>query len=145
MDMFTRIGDVLPRCRVYHSLFPSHERLLQAISIAYLDIIHFCIDAKTTFRKLKKSTTSKVSTSSWEFQLIYSVVHLTLKLIWKDFNKEFAETLNNFRNHVKNIEKEASLSNIIEASDEQSLTRADRKEKERRRKSKCLNIEQDMS
>ena len=59
IDMFTRIGDILPRCQVYHSLFPSHERLLQAISIAYLDIIHFCMDAKTTFRKLKKSTTSK--------------------------------------------------------------------------------------
>jgi hypothetical protein len=59
--MFTRIGDVLPRCRVYHSLFPSYE------------------------------------------------------LIWKDFNKEFDETLNNFRNHDKNVEKEASLSNMIEA------------------------------
>ena len=59
IDMLTRIGDVLPRCRVYQSLFPSHEQLLQAISLAYLDIIYFCMDAKETFRKLKKSTTSR--------------------------------------------------------------------------------------
>ena len=59
IDMLTRIGDVLPRCRVYQSLFSSHERLLQAISLAYLDIIYFCMDAKETFRKLKKSTTSR--------------------------------------------------------------------------------------
>jgi hypothetical protein len=61
IDMFTRIGDILPRCQLYHSLFPGHERLLQAISVAYLDIIHFCMDAKMTFRKLKRSTTGKVS------------------------------------------------------------------------------------
>ncbi|KAH0556319.1 hypothetical protein GP486_005756, partial [Trichoglossum hirsutum] len=118
IDMFTRIGDVLPRCRAYYSLFPNHERLLQAISMAYLDIIHFCTDAKATFRRLKKSTT----------------IQFTLKLIWKDFNKEFDEAMSNFRNHIKSVEKEAGLSNMIEASDERSLARADRAEKERQRK-----------
>ena len=58
LDMFERIGDILPRCYTYQHLFPHHERLLQAISAAYLDIIYFCVDAKKTFRKLKKSTTS---------------------------------------------------------------------------------------
>lgn len=57
--MFTRIGDILPRCRVYQALFPSHGRLLQAISVVYLDIIYFCTDAKITFRKLKSSKLSK--------------------------------------------------------------------------------------
>ena len=59
IDMFERIGDILPTCEVYQSLFPSHGRLLQAISVVYVDIIHFCMDAKTTFRKLKKSTTGR--------------------------------------------------------------------------------------
>ena len=59
IDMFERIGDILPTCEVYQSLFPSHGRLLQKISVVYLDIIHFCMDAKTTFRKLKKSTTGR--------------------------------------------------------------------------------------
>ncbi|KAH0538694.1 hypothetical protein FGG08_004711 [Glutinoglossum americanum] len=118
IDMFTRIGDVLPRCQVYYSLFPSHGRLLQAISVAYLDIIYFCMDAKAIFRKLKRSTT----------------VHFTLKSLWKDFNGEFEETLNRFRNHIKNVEKEAGISNLIEASTERALVQADRAENERRRK-----------
>ncbi|KAI9769861.1 MAG: hypothetical protein M1839_003580 [Geoglossum umbratile] len=118
IDMFTRIGDVLPRCQVYHSLFPSHERLLQAISMGYLDIVHFCINAKAMFRKLKRSTT----------------VHFILKSLWKDFNGEFEETLNEFRNHIKNIEKEAGVSNLIEASTERALARADRVQSGRRKK-----------
>ena len=60
IDMFTRIGDNLPRCQVYQSLFPCHGRLLQAISVVYLDIIYFCVDAKTAFRKLKERTTGKI-------------------------------------------------------------------------------------
>lgn len=61
IDMFRHIGDVLPRCQVYYSLFSDHASLLQAISRAYLDVIYFCVDAKTTFRKLKKSTTGESS------------------------------------------------------------------------------------
>jgi len=60
LDMFERIGDILPRCYTYQHLFPHHERLLQAISAAYLDIIYFCVDAKKTFRKLKRWTTGNV-------------------------------------------------------------------------------------
>jgi hypothetical protein len=51
--MFTRIGDVLPRFQLYEALFPSHERLVQALSVVYLDILIFCIDAKAVFRKAK--------------------------------------------------------------------------------------------
>ena len=60
IDMLSRIGDNLPRCRIYQTLFPSHGRLLQAVSVVYLDIIEFCMDAKTTFRRLKKSKISKI-------------------------------------------------------------------------------------
>ena len=63
-------------------------------------------------------------------------MHFTLKLLWKDFNGEFEETLNGFRNHVKNVEKEAGVSNLIEASTERGLARAERAENERQRKSK---------
>ena len=70
------------------------------------------------------------------------IVHFTLKSLWKDFNGEFEETLNRFRNHVKNVEKEAGISNLIESSSERALARGeralahgDRAEKERQRKS----------
>ena len=65
--MLTRIGDNLPRCQIYQSLFPSHGRLLQAISVVYLDVIHFCVEAKTIFRKLKKSSTGEPFISQPEF------------------------------------------------------------------------------
>ena len=48
--MFARIGDVLPRFRTYEKLFSNYERLIEALSIAYLDIITFCSDAKAVFR-----------------------------------------------------------------------------------------------
>jgi hypothetical protein len=63
-------------------------------------------------------------------------VHFILKSLWKDFNGEFEETLNKFRGHIKNVEKEAGVSNLIEASTERILVQADRAENERRRKSR---------
>lgn len=58
MTMLGRIGDVLPRCQVYQNLFSTNQRILQLISVAYVDIIYFCWTAKKSFRKMKKSTTS---------------------------------------------------------------------------------------
>ena len=55
VEMFARIGDVLPRFRTYERLFSNHERLIQALSVAYLDVITFCTDAKAVFRHGKSS------------------------------------------------------------------------------------------
>lgn len=54
--MFARIGDVLPRFRTYERLFSNHEPLIQALSMAYLDIITFCTDAKDVFRRGQRSS-----------------------------------------------------------------------------------------
>jgi hypothetical protein len=59
-----------------------------------------------------------------------------LKSLWKDFGAEFEEILTKFRNHVKNVKEEAIVSNMIEDANERALGRADRKGKERQRKSK---------
>jgi hypothetical protein len=59
-----------------------------------------------------------------------------LKSLWKDFGAEFEEALTRFRNHVKNVNKEAVVSNMIEDANERALGRADRERKERQRKSK---------
>jgi hypothetical protein len=63
-----------------------------------------------------------------------------LKSLWKDFGAEFEETLTRFRNHVKNVKKEAMVSNMIEDANERALGRADREGKERQRKSELFNI-----
>ena len=53
--MFGRIGDILPRFRIYEKLFPDHHRLVQALSRAYLEILNFCSKAKAVFRRGKRS------------------------------------------------------------------------------------------
>ena len=68
--MLSRIGDILPKCEIYQALFPSHDRLLQAISLVYLDVIYFCVDAKTTFRKFKRSKSRKLSIADPKFNSI---------------------------------------------------------------------------
>jgi len=50
IDMFEKIGEVLPRLQVYTRLFPNHQRLLDKISGAYLGIINFCMEAKQVFK-----------------------------------------------------------------------------------------------
>ena len=54
IDMFERIGDVLPRFQAYERLFPSNERLVQSLSTAYVDILKFCSDVKAVFRRGKR-------------------------------------------------------------------------------------------
>jgi hypothetical protein len=56
VEMFARIGDALPRFRAYEMLFPNHEGLRQALCNAYLNILTFCIDAKSIFLRARKSS-----------------------------------------------------------------------------------------
>ena len=56
VEMFARIGDVLPRFRRYERLFSNHDSLIQALSMAYLDIITFCVNAKAVFRRGQRSS-----------------------------------------------------------------------------------------
>jgi hypothetical protein len=41
VDMLAKIGDVLPRFRIYEALFRNYERLLVALSSAFLDLLRF--------------------------------------------------------------------------------------------------------
>lgn len=53
VDMFTRIGEVLPNFRVYQRIFEGHLTLFNALSEVYLDVITFCLEAKKVFSKAK--------------------------------------------------------------------------------------------
>jgi len=112
VEMFSRIGDVLPRFRVYELLFPNHERLRQALSDAYLDIISFCIDVKNVFSKASNSSSMKRA--------------ISFKILWKPLSSRFEEYLAQFRRHRQNVEKEAGLSHMLEARQAWDLARAER-------------------
>ncbi|KAL9118913.1 MAG: hypothetical protein Q9187_004535 [Circinaria calcarea] len=120
VDMFVRIGDVLPQFRVYEKLFASHERLVQALSKVYVDILEFCTDAKAVFRKGKRPSTSTFS------------IHF--KLLWKPFNQQFGKVMDNFREHRKNVEKEAGIAHMIEAKEARDLEVWNRAQLEKERK-----------
>ena len=112
VEMFARIGDVLPRFRVYEKLFPGHEQLVQSLSIVYVDIIEFCADAKVIFRQGRRPflTNFKVG----------------FRLLWKPFDRQFGQRMDEFRIHRKNVDKEAGLSHMVEAADARAIDRINR-------------------
>lgn len=118
--MFARIGDVLPRFQIYEKLFPHHERLTQALSIAYVDVIAFCSDAKAVFRRGQRASLTSFKVG--------------FKLMWKPFESQFGQQLDNFRNHQKNVEKEAGLSHMVEAADARTLALANHLQLEKTKK-----------
>ena len=107
--MLNQIGDVVPRFQVYERLFGHHTLVVKALSDAYVDIIAFCADAKSVFRKGK--------------QQIWNNLKLFGKLTWKPFEEQFGARKAAFRNHVKNVEKSAGLSHMIEASSDREANR----------------------
>ena len=101
--MFNRISDLLPRLRIYEQLFPNHEKLVQALSVMYFDVLKFCSDAKAMLRRSK-----------------YTI----FSLVWKPFERQFGSQMETFRRHQKEMEKDASLSHMIEAADSRALIRS---------------------
>jgi hypothetical protein len=61
VQMFSEIGDILPRLYDYEKLFPNHQRLVYTISKVYLVLIEFCITAKRVFRSGKRQRETSVS------------------------------------------------------------------------------------
>lgn len=103
--MFFDIGEVLPRLHVYERLFPGHERLVQALSVIYCDLIHFCSDAKHALRRVKPSSLTRP---------------------WKKFDRQFGDQIEKFRKHQKLVEKEVTTSHMIESAESRSVLLADR-------------------
>ncbi|KAL8797124.1 MAG: hypothetical protein Q9195_000591 [Heterodermia aff. obscurata] len=120
LEMLARIGDVLPRFRVYENLFSSHERLVQSLSVAYVDIITFCTKSKAVFRHGRRSSLNNLS--------------VTFKLSWKPFERQFGQQIDDFRTHLKNVDKEAALSHMIEAADARAVTLANQQQLEKAKK-----------
>ncbi|MCJ1457100.1 hypothetical protein MMC28_007466 [Mycoblastus sanguinarius] len=120
VEMLARIGDVLPRFRVYENLFPSHERLVQALSFAYVDIIVFCTKSKAVFRHGRRSSLTNLS--------------IAFRLSWKPFERQFGHQIDIFRTHLTNVEKEAGLSHMIEAADSRAIVLANQKQLEKANK-----------
>ena len=66
---------------------------------------------------------------------------VTLKLLWKPFDQQFGQQLSKFRQHQKNVEKEAGLAHMIESADARALVLADQKQLEKRRRGWCNHFD----
>ena len=98
----------------------SHERLVQSLSVAYVDIITFCTNSKVVFRHGRRSSLNNLS--------------VTFKLSWKPFERQFGQHIDNFRTHLKNVDKEAGLSHMIEAADSRAVILANQRQLEEAKK-----------
>lgn len=122
VDMFNCIGDMLPRFQTYEKLFPSHARLVEALSVIYVDILKFCRGAKAVFRRAKHSSVN---------------IGNAIKLAWKPFDQQFGQMINDLKRHRENVEKEAGLAHMLEAANAREVELAHILELEREKKGQC--------
>jgi hypothetical protein len=116
--MLAQIGDVLPRFRIYERLYHDHERLLVALSRAWLDIIHFCTRTKDFFLNANRSMSeSAIIVSMFPVANVRPVpLSIVLKGAWKPFRLDFSGHMTAFRQHPMRIEDEARLAHRIKAA-----------------------------
>ena len=60
-------------------------------------------------------------------------LRVALKLTWKPFEQQFSNQLEHFRQHRKNVEKEAGLAHMIEVADSRALALANQMQLEKDR------------
>ena len=98
----------------------SHERLVQALSVAYVDIITFCTKSKAVFRHGRHLSLNNIS--------------VAFKLSWKPFERQFGQQIDDFRTHLKTVDKEAGLSHMLEAADARAVILANKEQLEKAKK-----------
>jgi hypothetical protein len=81
-----------------------HERFSRALAAAYLDIIILCSEFRTLLQSQKKSTVKRL-----------------LQPISPALNSHLDEAITRFRNHRKEVEKEAEVCHMIEEKQARDL------------------------
>ncbi len=108
VEIFERVGWILPRFRVYERVFGRHPRVVAALSTAYLDIIKFCDESKNFIRSIQRSRI-------------------------KSFTKLFAplehhlnDAIARFRLHREDVELEVEACHMIESAKHYEIELRDR-------------------
>jgi len=124
LDTFGRIGDILPRfrkrlpLRIWHLLMRScdlgdyqrifdrekHQRFAQTLSRAYLAIITLCTEFRTLLRAQSTSSIKRM-----------------LKPLSPALNAHLEGAVERFRQHRKEVDKEAEVCNMIEEKEARGL------------------------
>lgn len=59
---------------------------------------------------------------------------IAFKLTWRTFDNQFSKQMDDFRNHQKNVEREASTSHMIEAANSRAVDKVNRLQIEKEKK-----------
>jgi hypothetical protein len=108
VDVLERIGYVLPRFRTYERIFGHHQRIIAALSTAYLDIITLCGEIKVFIRGIQRSRLK------------------TFAKLFGPLEHHLSEATNRFRLHRDDIELEATACHMIETARHYELEVHDR-------------------
>lgn len=131
MDMFQRIGDILPTFQAYEKMFPSAAYLRNSLSLIYVDILRFCTAAKNVFVDARTPKQKKSKRPNW-FSNVTSKYAMP-KLIWSSFEDQFGEFIDSFQRHKENIERDANLSHMMAQQKEREAQEIERLKQEQER------------
>lgn len=103
-DVLSRIGDLLPRFKDYASIFDmnKHPRLYQTLATVYLDIINICLKFREILASQRRTSFQRIS-----------------KPFLQD--AQYEDVLENFRQHRKNVEKEAETCHMAIAAETRAI------------------------
>ncbi len=115
IDMLCLIETKLPRFRVYEKLFDKHARVLHSLSLVYLDILEFCMQARSVFRTRDEGG----RTGSRRFFSFGS--QQGVKALWKPFEQRFGHLVTRIELHSSSADRDADISHMIDASEGREL------------------------
>lgn len=78
------------------------------------------------------------------YKLIGLGSRIAFKLAWKPFERQFGGQIERFRQHRKNVEKEAGLAHMIEAADSRAVVLRNQMQLEADRQGLCISFQQKM-
>ena len=81
---------------------------------------------------------SRVKQRATRHKFIRSGTRIAFKLAWKPFERQFGGQIEQFRQHRKNVEKEAGLAHMIEAADSRAVVLYNQMQLEADRQGQCF-------
>lgn len=110
--MLCQLETRLARFRIYEKLFQKHARVLHSLSSVYLDIIEFCMQARSVFQKA-----DGCDQRGGSGRLFSLASQRGVKALWKSFEQQFRDLVARIELHSSSADRDADISYMIEASE----------------------------
>ena len=122
LDMFCRVGRLLPRYGSWHEQFSRQETLRHALCTTFLELVHFCIDAKDAVSMIKESlgrvsiTISLIVCGPADHLFPHVAGRgLSSRIVWDAFKGRYNAYLSNFSILGRQVQREANFAFVVHA------------------------------